>query len=215
MNKVFESYKIEYGDDIYNFINNKSYIENPNIKLEDLRLIKLLYYDFNKKIKEGKIIVNKLIEEDILDIFTELYKNKYQLNSVNLVEDYWCKDSLTTDKVSMANNNSSAFNYRIIDGKDYLSYHALGLAVDINPINNPYITNKNGKLDYDSLSEQEKYYALNRDKRNEHVITHDDLAYKLFIEHGFEWGGDWNPEIDPVDYQHFEKPVISNKILVK
>ena len=73
MNKVFESYKIEYGDDIYNFINNKSYIENPNIKLEDLRLIKLLYYDFNKKIKEGKIIVNKLIEEDILDIFTELY----------------------------------------------------------------------------------------------------------------------------------------------
>lgn len=54
-----------------------------------------------------------------------------------------------------------------------------------------------------------------KDSSINHVITHDDLAYKLFTKHGFEWGGDWDSNIYSLDHQHFEKPIISNKILYK
>lgn len=194
------------------YINNKSYKKNNNISIEDLRLIKVLYYDFNNQIQEGKLIVNKLIEEDTIYIFKKLYENKYQLNSVELIDKFYTGDNLETDSISIKNNNTSCFNYRIIEDKDYLSYHALGLAIDINPYNNPYIINRNGKLDYSNLDEQEIYYASNRDSNIPHVITHDDLAYKLFKERGFEWGGDWNPKYESIDYQHFEKHILNNKV---
>lgn len=215
MEKTFNSVKIERNSELFNYINNRSYVDNPYIKLEDLRYITLLYNDFNGEKKIGHLIVNKEISDDTLYIFEELYKNGYQLNSVELIEKYWTKDNSITDQVSMSNNNSSSFNYRIIHGRDYLSYHALGLAIDINPVNNPYIINENGKLNYDDLSEEELFYAKNRNSDVEHVITHDDLAYKLFTSRGFEWGGDWDCSIYSLDYQHFEKPVINNKILVK
>lgn len=194
------------------YINNKSYKKNNNISIEDLRLIKVLYYDFNNQIQEGKLIVNKLIEEDTIYIFKKLYENKYQLNSVELIDKFYTGDNLETDSISIKNNNTSCFNYRIIEDKDYLSYHALGLAIDINPYNNPYIINRNGKLDYSNLDEQEIYYASNRDSNIPHVITHDDLVYKLFKERGFEWGGDWNPKYESIDYQHFEKHILNNKV---
>lgn len=203
------------SQDVYEYINNKSYRDNPNISLEDLRYLVMSYYDFDGNVKDGRMIVHKLIADEILEMFEELYDNKYEINSIDLIDDYWKNDPITTDEISMKNNNSSCFNYRIIDGKDYLSYHALGLAVDINPINNPYVINRNGNLCYDNLNSEELYYAKNRDSNINHVITHDDLAYKLFTKHGFEWGGDWDSNIYSLDYQHFEKPIISNKILYK
>ena len=222
---VYKSIKIcynEYGDimftsskidqETFKYINNKSYKDNNNISIDDLRLIKILYYDFHDNVQEGKLIVNKLIEEDVIDIFKKLYENKYELNSVELVDKYYTGDNLETDGISIKNNNSSCFNYRIIEDKDYLSYHALGLAIDINPYNNPYIINRSGILDYSKLDDKEMYYASNRDKSIPHVITHDDLAYKLFIEHGFIWGGDWDPVNESIDYQHFEKHVLNNKV---
>ena len=207
---MFTSSKIDEAT--FKYINNKSYKENNNISIDDLRLIKILYYDFNNDVKEGKLIVNKLIEEDTLYIFKKLYENKYELNSVDLIDKFYNGDNLETDSISIKNNNTSCFNYRIIEDQDYLSYHALGLAIDINPYNNPYIINRKGKLDYSNLDETEMYYANNRDKNIDHVITHDDLAYKLFTERGFEWGGDWDPINQSIDYQHFEKHVLNNKV---
>ena len=214
-NKKFNSIKINKDSELFKIINNRSYRDNLNIKLDELRYITVLYNDFYGNEKLGHLIVNEGIEEDILYIFEKLYKNKYPINSIKLIDEYWSGDNLETDKVSMLNNNSSCFNYREIDGKDYLSYHALGLAVDINPINNPYIVNRDGILDYDSLTPEEKYYATHRNSDINHVITHDDLAYKLFTERGFEWGGDWDSNLYSIDYQHFEKPLRSNKVLYK
>ena len=206
----FSSSKI--NDEIFAYINNKSYKDNKNISIDELRLVNILYYNFSNEIKQGRLIVNKDIVDDVLYIFEELYKNKYQLNNVDLIDKYWTGDNITTDDKSIKNNNTSCFNYRIIEGKNYLSYHAFGLAIDINPYNNPYVVNKNGKPDYSKFDEKEMFYAKNRDKTIPHVITHDDLAYKLFKERGFEWGGDWNLNIDSVDYQHFEKHMRNNKI---
>lgn len=208
---MFKSEIITKNSDIYNYIYGKSYVPNKDIDIENLRYLTVSYIDFSNKNKTGHLIVNEAIVEDILYIFEELFKNKYQLNSVELIEKYWEKDATTSDKNSMLRNNSSCFNYRNLVGANRLSWHAFGLAVDINPLNNPFIINKNGKLDYDSLTPEELYYAKNRGKNIAHIIDHDDLAYKLFTERGFEWGGDWDIKTRHLDYQHFEKHIVNNK----
>ncbi|MBE6158170.1 MAG: M15 family metallopeptidase [Firmicutes bacterium] len=200
---------ISIGDDIYNRIINKSYRVNDDISLSDLRYVQVMYYDYNHDIQRGEIIVNKDILDDTLFIFKELFRNEYELYSVRLVDDLWAGDPLTTDEASMRANNSSCFNYRKIAGKTYLSKHATGHAIDINPYENPYVRfDEDGKPICDGMSDEEIYYINNRNIGVSHVITHEDLAYKLFSECGFEWGGDWNPPMEPLDYQHFEKILI-------
>ncbi|MBQ2639320.1 MAG: M15 family metallopeptidase [Bacilli bacterium] len=206
LNKYFNGRYIADSDEIYKRIFNKTYKKNPDISIEDLVYIKLMYYNYNHEIKQGEMIVNKDIFLDVIDIFSELFYNEYEIYSVKLIDDLWQGDSLSSDKASMKANNCSSFNYRRILGKNYLSKHATGHAIDINPVENPYIRfDENNQPIYDNLSDEEIYYAENRNKNLKHVITHDDLAYKLFTEHNFEWGGDWNDPGDPKDYQHFEK----------
>ena len=99
----------------------------------------------------------------------------------------------------MADNNTSCFNYRVIAGTSKLSNHSYGMAIDINPFFNPYVTFPNGEPHASPTGSE---YYIDRDKDFAYKITTDDLAYKLFTEHGFTWGGNWKSS---KDYQHFEK----------
>ena len=200
LDNFFVSTTIIEGGYIFNRINGKSYQPNDDIALSDLRYLKMLHYNYNGEIQVGEMIVNKQIEAACLDIFQRLFEAQYQICRMVLIDDYWTGDGEETDAVSIKNNNTSCFNYRNVPGSTNRSKHALGLALDINPYENPYIPNKNGIPDYSALDENEYYYATNRNEADAHVITHNDLAYKLFIEHGFSWGGNWN---SLKDYQHF------------
>ena len=93
-----------------------------------------------------------------------------------------------------------AFNFRYISYSTTLSKHALGLAVDINTLYNPYVKYVDGRRNVEPAN-AEKY--TDRSIEFPHKIDHDDLCYKVFAEHGFEWGGDWE---HAKDYQHFEMP---------
>lgn len=185
-----EELDISYKSTLKSRFNNE---EAHNI-IENLKLVNVIYYDFNNNIKEGKLVCNKIIAEDLLDIFTNLYINKYQIEKIKLIDDYEFDDAK-----SMADNNSSCFNYRKLFYTDELSKHAYGLAVDINPLYNPYIVlnNDNEVVIY---PENGKIYA-NRKLDFEHKIDENDLCCKLFKSHGFIWGGDWEYQ----DYQHFDK----------
>ena len=97
-------------------------------------------------------------------------------------------------------NNTSCFNYRQVVGSSSLSKHALGLAIDINPLYNPYIT-YNGDGSANVYPENAADY-VDRSKEFPYKIDENDLCYKLFTEHGFTWGGHWN---NVKDYQHFQK----------
>lgn len=180
-------------------IMGKSYTENPHISLSELRYLKLLHYNFDHKIQVGELIVNEGIANDCIDIFTELFKAEYEIESMYLIDNYWTGDGTSTDTASMNDNNSSAFCYRVITGSSKLSNHAYGYAIDINPYQNPYITYKNGVPVFYHDNAQD--YA-DRNAPKEHMINHDDLCYQLFTSHGFTWGGDWK---NSKDYQHFEK----------
>ncbi len=165
------------------------------IHYDDLRYVSVLYYNFNDKEKVGELICNKEIAQDLVEIFYELYVNHYQIEKIHLVDEYNGDDEL-----SMKDNNTSCFNYRTIEGKDKLSNHSYGLAIDLNPFFNPYVTYPaDGSIHV--APEGSEYYA-DRSKEFAYKITRDDLAYTLFTEHGFTWGGNWNSS---KDYQHFEK----------
>lgn len=181
-------------DDIKARINGLSYKEDCTVPYEDLRYVSVLYEDFNGETQTGEIICNKAIAQDLVEIFYVLYCNHYQIDKIRLVDEYNADDDL-----SCADNNTSCFNFRKVYGSDNLSKHALGLAIDINPFQNPYITYPNG-VERISPPGSEPY--ADRDSGLPHIITEDDLCYQLFTEHGFTWGGHWN---SLKDYQHFQK----------
>ena len=167
------------------------------ISYDDLRYLKVLYYDFDGNVREGELICNAFIAEDLKEIFYELYCNQYPIESIRLIDDYNGDDT-----ASMEDNNTSCFNYRVVDGTTSLSKHALGCAIDINPFYNPYVVfDKTGNgQDYISPKGSEIY--TDRSKDFAYKIDEQDLCYRLFKEHGFTWGGNWN---SCKDYQHFQK----------
>lgn len=182
-------------DDIFARINGFSYTENPNIRLSELSYLKMLYYGFDGNTYVGEMIVNQKIESDILQIFKTLYENEYPIEKMVLIDAYDADDTL-----SMEDNNTSAFNYRTISGSDKLSNHSYGMAIDLNPKYNPYVkTASDGSILCQPESGMD--YA-DRSRDFAYKIDENDLAYRLFTEAGFTWGGSWN---SVKDYQHFEK----------
>lgn len=167
----------------------------PEITVDELRYVHILHYDFEGRSTEGELICNEYIAADLTEIFHELFCNEYRLEKVLLIDGY---DG--DDIASMADNNTSCFNYRQIEDSASLSRHAYGLAVDVNPLYNPYITYKTDGTEQISPEEAAPY--ADRSLSFPYKIDENDLCYKLFIRHGFTWGGNWNHS---KDYQHFQK----------
>ena len=165
----------ELPNEVIERIKGVSYKENPYVKLGDLAYLRVRYYDFEHKVQSGELIVARKLAQEVLDIFYELFEGGYER--------------------SMADNNSSAFNYRVVAGTNTISAHSYGRAIDINPLINPYIVGN--KVMPANAAE----YA-DRDKAFDHKIDRTDLCYCIFRRHGWKWGGDWN---NSKDYQHFYK----------
>ncbi len=184
-------------DEIKQRITGISYPETGcTVPYEDLNYVGLLYIDFNGERQEGELICNKAVAQDMVEIFYELYQNEYRIESIRLIDEFNGDDTL-----SMEHNNTSCFNYRVVDGTTHLSKHALGCAIDINPFYNPYVVfNRNGTGEtYISPKGSEAY--ADRSQNFPYKIDENDLCYKLFTAHGFTWGGNWNSS---KDYQHFQ-----------
>lgn len=169
------------------------------VSYDDLCYMQVLYYDFDGEIKTGELICNKGIADDLVEIFYELYQNEYRIESIRLIDEFNGDDTL-----SMEHNNTSCFNYRVVDGTSSLSKHAFGCAIDINPFYNPYIVFDKTGNGNDHISPEGSEIYVDRTQNFPYKIDENDLCYKLFKEHGFTWGGDWN---SCKDYQHFQKVI--------
>lgn len=180
-------------DKIWKNMQGKSYPKDCTIEKNDLRYVHVLYVDFGGRTCEGELIVNKVIAQDIVEIFWELYQAQYPIEKIALIDEYDGDDEL-----SMEDNNTSAFNYRMIEGTDIVSQHGKGLAIDINPFYNPQVKTAEDGV---TVMPEDAVAYVDRTQDFQYKIDHDDLCYKLFTEHGFTWGGDWNTT---KDYQHFE-----------
>ena len=184
----------EIPDTIFEFMQGRSYKEDCIIPRSDLRYLIILHRNMDGQAVVGELVVNKEISADILNIMRELYELNYPIEQVRLV-DYYEGD----DELSMAANNSSAFNWRTQTGSSAkISKHATGMAIDINPLYNPYY-----RFPYvnETVSPGGDLY-MDRMWEFPFKIDEDDDCYRIFTEHGFKWGGSWN---SLRDYQHFEK----------
>lgn len=187
-------YVSEIPDDVFERMQGKSYKADCRVPREELRYVHILHTGFDGETKEGELVVNRAIADDVLDIFEKLYEASYPIEKVRLVDEYDADD-----EASMSDNNSSSFNYRCISHTNKISKHGLGMAVDINTLYNPYVKTVDGELTIEPAGAGD---YVDRDADFPYKIDHDDLCYQLFTEHGFTWGGDWT---SCKDYQHFEK----------
>lgn len=192
---VIESlfYEDNISEEVKNRMIGKSYGENCDIPLSELRYLRLLHLGFDSKTHIGELIVSKEIAEDVIDIFKELYEAEYKIEKMLLIDDFQADDI-----ASMEANNTSAFNYRVIDGTNKLSLHSYGIAIDINPLYNPYVRIIDGKQ---VVLPSNSVEYVDRSTNCEYYIKKEDLCYRAFIKRGFTWGGDWKNK----DYQHFQK----------
>lgn len=151
------------------------------------------YWGFDAKVHRGQIVVDRDLEKDIAAVFAVALEHKFPFRSVVPVSDpKFRKDRAWSDDLSMAADNTSGFNYRPVTGGKTLSRHALGRAIDINPLENPYVK---GRV---VLPPGAKY-----DPAAAGTLTADHPVTMAFVARGWEWGGNWT---SLKDYQHFEKP---------
>lgn len=169
------------------------------VQCERLRQVQFSYIDFQgQQHDNGSIIVMDAVSPYIATIFDRLYELEFPINKAQPIRYYQGNDDL-----SMADNNTSAFNYRPIAGKRSLSVHAYGLAIDINPKQNPFIEfgeqgSANFKPEDGSKYANRMQFRYGKDERK--GFAEDVLS--TFADNGFlYWGGFWNT---PIDYQHFQ-----------
>ena len=159
----------------------------PKDVVEKLTLIELKYWGMDHREHVGQLVAHRDVAEDLRAIFHELDSARFPIQSIIPIVRYnW------DDDASIAVNNTSAFNYRRVDGTTHLSKHAYGIAVDLNPYLNPYLRSSAKKS-----SAQRPY-----NPKVAGTIVANSVVTKAFARRGWTWGGNWK---GAKDYQHFDK----------
>ena len=152
-----------------------------------MRLITLPYRDFAGTRRTGEIVVNARAVPSVIAVFTTLYVERFPIRSLRVIDAF---DG--SDDASMAADNSSGFNCRQAVGGSGWSRHAYGLAIDVNPRENPYVLNG-------SVLPPEGAAYTNRSDHRRGMAYRGSSLNRAFAHEGWTWGGVWrNP-----DYQHF------------
>lgn len=181
-------------DQLWLFMQGRSWRpELPCPQRDALVLLRIPYLDFYGHTQIGSMIVARRVAGEVAEAFQEIYDSKqFRIYRMSLIDDFEGDD----DK-SIEANNTSAFNCRTTD-HGVLSRHALGMAVDINPIQNPYIekgvTSPPAGREYDEPRERRPTVTG--------IILDGDVVTRAFARQGWRWGGKWKRTID---YQHFSR----------
>jgi hypothetical protein len=153
----------------------------------ELRRLGVSHWDFAGRRRVGSIVVRATEARDVLSVFRQLYAARYPIRRLRLVEAY--KGS---DDASMAADNTSGFNCRSVSDTRRWSQHAYGLAIDINPVENPYV--HGGRVEPPA---GRRYLDRSRARRG--MVVPRDVVNRAFAAIGWSWGGRWSTP----DYQHF------------
>jgi hypothetical protein len=154
----------------------------------DLRAVALSYWGFDDAAHTGTIVVNAAQVDNVIAIFHDLYDARFAIARMQPVEAYG-----GSDDQSMADNNTSAFNCRAVTGGTGWSEHSFGWAIDVNPVQNPYVKGT-------TVLPPAGAAYLDRSKPARGKILAGDATVKAFAARGWAWGGSWTTL---KDYQHF------------
>lgn len=167
-----------------------SYRPGCPVPPEGLRLVRLSFITFDGASAAGELVLASDVVDDVVAIFAELYEKRFPIRSMVTVEAFGADDD-----ASMAVDNTSAFNCRPITGGGGWSLHSYGIAIDLNPRENPYVSG-------DTILPPEGRAYLDRGNAVPGMVVAGDPVVSAFAAQGWRWGGYWT---DPLDYQHFEK----------
>ncbi len=171
-------------------IDGGSFHEECPVPLSKLRYLHIRYRDLENRTQTGELIVHESVADEVVQLFTQLYRTGFRIARIQLVSAYGAND-----EASMRANNTSAFNCRYIAGTKKFSRHSYGKAIDINPLLNPCV--QKGEV---SPANAGAY--LDRKQNLPGMIHRNGTVVRLFKKYGWKWGGDWH---SLKDYQHFEK----------
>jgi hypothetical protein len=163
------------------------------VPLRDLRYLRMTHRDFDGRARTGEMVVHRRFTGQVRELFGRLYAAGWPIARMRLVDDYRADDDL-----SMAANNTSGFNCRRVAGQTNWSQHAYGEAIDINPVQNPYV--RDGRVDPPA---GRAFASIDRTRSAPFrlgVIRNEDLVVRAFDRIGWAWGGYW---VSSKDYQHF------------
>ncbi|MFI7027829.1 M15 family metallopeptidase [Microbispora rosea] len=161
------------------------------VPLSGLRKINMTYWGFDDQAHTGTLVINKKVAEDVASVFGKLYEMRYPIRRMEPVDVYKGSDYDSIDA-----DNTSAFNCRNATGSGSWSNHAYGLAVDLNPRENPYVY-ANG-----SHAHRNADAFVDRPLKKPGVINSGDRVVRAFAQIGWGWGGSWS---GAKDYQHFSE----------
>ncbi|HTE50500.1 MAG TPA: M15 family metallopeptidase [Kofleriaceae bacterium] len=153
-----------------------------------LVLVRMSHWGFDGALHDGELVVAAAVADDVMRAFSRVFDARFPIQSMVRIDAHGGDDDR-----SMAANNCSGFNFRTVAGLDALSLHSFGTAIDINPVQNPYIAGER------VLPPAATAY-LDRDDVRPGMIVRPGPVTDAFDEIGWEWGGDWSPR---KDYHHF------------
>lgn len=160
------------------------------VGLGDLRLLTIGHWGFDGRVHRGRLVVHRDAARDMLGVMRKLFRLRFPIRQMRLVDAYGADD-----RRSMAADNTSAFNCRFVSGSPGIwSEHAYGRAIDVNPIENPYVT------DSGYVSPPPGSRFADRSRHAQGMVHRGGPVVEAFAAAGWEWGGNWPW---PRDYQHF------------
>lgn len=158
------------------------------VPLSALRYLRLSYMDPAGAERSGEMVVHADAVSHTVFAFKVMWDHRFPITRMRLVDDYGGDDD-----ASMAANNTSAFNCRRVAGSSTWSQHSYGRAIDINPVQNPYVAGG-------TVSPPAGRSYLDRGDVRPGMIRRGDPVHRVFTQMGWGWGGDWSSS---KDYQHF------------
>jgi hypothetical protein len=162
------------------------------VPIRRLRVIDMSHWGFDRRMHRGELVVHRAVARDVVGAFRTLYRARFPIRRMHRIERY---DG--SDRRSMAADNTSSFNCRPVTGdRDRFSVHSYGRAIDVNPVENPYV---NG----DTVLPRAGRAYRNRQNVRPGMILRRGVVTRAFRRAGFSWGGNWQ---SLKDYQHFERP---------
>lgn len=156
----------------------------------DLRRVVVSFWGYDGQVHHGELIVHRDVAPAMVRTFSRLYDQRFQIRRMHRIDRYGGNDDR-----SMAANNTSGFNCRVVAGTSTYSEHAYGRAVDINPEQNPYVRGS-------TVLPPSGRPWTDRSLRVPGMIHPGDATVRAFAAEGWGWGGNWT---SAKDYQHFSQ----------
>jgi D-alanyl-D-alanine carboxypeptidase len=189
----FEGGVFRIGPTLRKMLIGRNWTSGCPVPIDDLRVLRVSYWNFRGGVGTGPLVLHERVARDVLGVFQRLFRARFRIQVIDLAakdrpitrEDYWNKGRRSV---------TASFNCRPATDSTSLSQHSYGWAIDINPLQNPYVRSDGSTLR--RIAQEFK----DRSQQRIGMIHDGDIVVRSFAAIGWEWGGHWHTL---KDYMHF------------